>query len=348
MSPWELGYLALCLGSLVAVERAWPERRLLPLGIAGVFCFCLGWPIGDAFGGSSWAILRLWAWACFALLPLWQLTRAVRDRAVWRRALPQALLGGVSLLLALDAFVIEPQWLEVSHHTVKSERLSRAWTIVVLADLQTDAPGAYERRALERALAEEPDLILLPGDFVQQWGDAQEPAVTAFQDLLGEVGLSAPHGVYAVGGNVELHRDWSDLFDPAVVTSILSPTRFDIAPDLAVTGLPMPEAFDTELAIARVAPFHIVFGHGPDFALGEVQADLLVAGHTHGGQVQLPFIGPLMTLSEVPRAWASGVTELPSGATLVVSRGVGMERGDAPRLRFLCRPEVVVLHLEPS
>jgi predicted MPP superfamily phosphohydrolase len=38
----------------------------------------------------------------------------------------------------------------------------------------------------------------------------------------------------------------------------------------------------------------------------------------------------------------------PGGRTLVVSSGVGLERGDAPRLRFLCRPEIVVIHVEPN
>ena len=77
-------------------------------------------------------------------------------------------------------------------------------------------------------------------------------------------------------------------------------------------------------------------------------ADLILAGHTHGGQVRLPLLGPLLTLSQVPRSWAAGRTELPGGGTLIVSRGVGMERHDAPRLRFLCRPELVVLDLIPA
>jgi hypothetical protein len=50
----------------------------------------------------------------------------------------------------------------------------------------------------------------------------------------------------------------------------------------------------------------------------------------------------------VPRAWAAGTTRLDSGRTLVVSRGVGMERGDAPRLRFLCRPEIVIVEIVPA
>ena len=94
--------------------------------------------------------------------------------------------------------------------------------------------------------------------------------------------------------------------------------------------------------------FHITMGHRPDFALGEIDSDLLIAGHTHGGQVQVPFWGPVMILSRVPRSWASGVTKLDRNRTLVVSRGVGMERGGAPEVRFLCRPELVVLTIVPT
>ena len=86
-------------------------------------------------------------------------------------------------------------------------------------------------------------------------------------------------------------------------------------------------------------------------------ADLLLAGHVHGGQVRLPFWGPVLTLTSVPRSWAVGRTDFDGGATaggawdggrtLIVSRGIGMERGEAPRLRFLCRPELVVVDLVP-
>ncbi len=79
-----------------------------------------------------------------------------------------------------------------------------------------------------------------------------------------------------------------------------------------------------------------------------VGADLMLAGHTHGGQVCLPVLGPLLTPSGSPRSWASGATAMPGDRTLVVSRGVGMERQGAPRLRFLCRPELVVIDLKPQ
>ena len=93
--------------------------------------------------------------------------------------------------------------------------------------------------------------------------------------------------------------------------------------------------------------FTIILGHNPNFSLKRPKADLYLAGHTHGGQVQLPFIGPLITLSDVPKEQAHGRSDLPDGTTLIVSRGIGMERYDAPRLRFFCPPEIVVIDLIP-
>jgi predicted MPP superfamily phosphohydrolase len=110
----------------------------------------------------------------------------------------------------------------------------------------------------------------------------------------------------------------------------------------------MWDSFDPRCEVAAADRFQVVVGHSPDFALGRVDADLLVAGHTHGGQVQLPFVGPIITHSLVPRRWASGTTELDGGRTLVVSRGIGMERNYAPRLRFFCRPEIVVIDVAPE
>ena len=92
-----------------------------------------------------------------------------------------------------------------------------------------------------------------------------------------------------------------------------------------------------------------MLGHVPNFALGKIDADLLVAGHTHGGQVRFPFIGPLDDPCRKSRSLGrAGMTDLPGGGKLLVSRGIGMERGDAPRLRFFCRPELAVIDLVPE
>jgi hypothetical protein len=93
----------------------------------------------------------------------------------------------------------------------------------------------------------------------------------------------------------------------------------------------------------------IVLGHRPDFMRdvinGGGQVPIVgIAGHTHGGQIVVPGFGPPLTLTSVPRKYASGVHRL-RDSWICVSRGVGMERLDAPRIRFLCPPEIVVLEL---
>jgi len=119
--------------------------------------------------------------------------------------------------------------------------------------------------------------------------------------------------------------------------------------EISITALSFRDSFDTGLDLPDAPGFHIVFGHGPDFSLGRIGADLLVAGHTNGGQVQIPGIGPLITFSRVPnRIAAGGLFELEGGRRLVVSRGIGMERKNAPRLRFRCRPELVVVDVVPA
>jgi uncharacterized protein len=107
-------------------------------------------------------------------------------------------------------------------------------------------------------------------------------------------------------------------------------------------------AFDELLRQAPVADVRILLGHNPNFvaSLGQSAgpATLALAGHTHGGQVVLPFVGPLYTKTRLPRRYASGVHDL-QGVTLHVSAGVGMERGAAPQIRFLCPPEICILEL---
>ena len=133
------------------------------------------------------------------------------------------------------------------------------------------------------------------------------------------------------------------------VTVVEASRSFDLG-ELQLTCLSCTIRTTPSLMIRNRPPdrFHLVLGHVPNFALGKIDADLLVAGHTHGGQVRLPFDGSVDHELSIPRAWAAGLTELPGGGKLLVLRGIGMERGYAPRIRFLCRPELMVIDLVPE
>lgn len=86
--------------------------------------------------------------------------------------------------------------------------------------------------------------------------------------------------------------------------------------------------------------------HSPDVVTPYILNgfDLVVAGHTHGGQLRAPFKGALVTNSKLPTALAAGVHRIGHSA-LHVSPGLGTS--EHMRVRFLCRPEVTVLHLRP-
>jgi len=92
--------------------------------------------------------------------------------------------------------------------------------------------------------------------------------------------------------------------------------------------------------------FTLLLYHSPDliYEAAELGVDLELGGHTHGGQIRVPFYGAIVTLSEYGRRFASGLFQV-DGTTLYVSRGLGLEGGHAPRVRFLCRPELVSLEL---
>ncbi|MBZ0112709.1 MAG: hypothetical protein K8J08_09620 [Thermoanaerobaculia bacterium] len=327
------------------------ERRRLSVELVKVLLVALmvAWLLSEVVAHSRFALMRLLGILGFVYVPLVVLGISVRT---WRRGRRWSSGVAIAVSLALvavgiDAYWIEPQRLEVSRVELRSSKVDRVIRIVVVADLQTDAIGDYERGALRTVMEQKPDLIVLPGDYLQI-RDPERRRVLAgdLRKALKDVQLGAPLGAFAIRGDME-SRDWSESFAGTGVVTLEDHTILALD-GLDLTALTPQESHRVDLRVAGRDPFHLVFGHAPDFALGDVQADLLVAGHTHGGQVRLPFIGPLLTFSHVPRDWAAGVTELSGGRTLVVSRGVGMERGEAPRIRFLCRPEIVVIDVLPA
>ena len=330
---------------LVGLRRHRQLPLKLVLGVPGFAALILA----AALGRDLFDLMRLMGHAVFFHAPLALMIAALLIVGTRRKAAAACVTLALLLVaIYVDAYHIEPERLETTHVRVAAPAGQAPLRIAVLADIQTDRVGPYEQQTLATALAERPDLLLLPGDFLQIHGPERPAQVAALRALFRELTPLPPRGIWAVGGNVD-PPGWEQIFEGTAVRTMVSPHTAELGDGLYLTGLDLDASFDHKQVIARPAGarYHVVFGHAPDFALGRVEADLLVAGHTHGGQVQLPLIGPLITLSGVPNAWASGVTELGAGKTLVVSRGVGLERGNAPRMRFLCRPELVIVEVKP-
>ena len=224
--------------------------------------------------------------------------------------------------------------------------------IGVLSDLQTGRVTAYERDAVSRLLATEPDLILVPGDLFQGSVADFDRELEAMQELLGR--LEAPHGVYLVPGDVD-PEPWVDALVEGTSIEVL---RRDVV-DLTVGDRRIrlgghslepygPDAREVRDRLLDTPDdvITVLLAHRPDTVLGlppGSRIDLTVAGHTHGGQIVLPGFGPLVTMSDVPRHVARGGLHEVAGNPIYVSAGVGMERGSAPQVRLFCPPEIGVI-----
>ncbi|MCE5303357.1 MAG: metallophosphoesterase [Planctomycetaceae bacterium] len=318
------------------------------MGCAAAIAIGLGFFLGNRYE-NHFGVYRLWCFGLFYHASLLLIASAFN----WRKSRPRlalaALLAIVALIVvAANAFWIEPYRLEVSHWQVASPKLRRPLRVLILADLQANRLGPFEVSVLQRVKAEKPDLLLLAGDYLQTSPDRMPALRQDFHRLLKKLQLSAPRGVFAIRGNVD-PNDWRDVFQGLDIVTVNTTRSFSLGDNVRLTCLGLQDSFNTALKLDNPQPeeFHLVLGHAPNFALGQVEADLRAAGHTHGGQVRMPWIGPITTHARTPHAWSSGLTDLPGGGKLSVSRGIGMERGYAPPIRFFCRPELVILDLSP-
>lgn len=299
-------------------------------------------------------------WLDFAVvLPL---TAALLGLLAWRHggATVRALVvvGLLAAPVGAYASFIEPGRLVVNHAElqVSPERAGRdPIRVALLSDIQFDEVGDHERDAVTRLMAQRPDVIVLTGDYHQGSRAQFARQLPAIHRLFAR--LRAPGGVYAVQGDVEGPADFRQTFAGTGIRTLFNEVARTRVRDRTVTigGLQLaywrPGARDFTRRFERLPgrdDVRILIAHRPDVVLGmtpHTRVDLLAVGHTHGGQVQLPLVGPLSTASRVPRDVAGGGLHVLDGRALYVSRGVGVERGQAPRLRFGAPPEIPIVTL---
>jgi hypothetical protein len=252
------------------------------------------------------------------------------------------------LAMAYGRFV-EPYWVEITHVRITSDKLfnyQRAIRVVHISDLHCEPEDSVVERLPALIAAEHPDAIVFTGDSINS-----KQAVVPFRRCLSRLAELAP--TYAVLGNHDA-RCWCDidLFKGTHVTTLNGDCRkLTLAgQDVYLAGV----AFDSEGLVDRalnaVPPgvFTMFLYHSPDlvFELAKRQVDLICAGHTHGGQVCLPLYGAIITQSKFGKQFESGLHRVDK-TFMYVNRGIGMEGGMDPRVRFLARPEITVYQLEP-
>jgi predicted MPP superfamily phosphohydrolase len=190
-------------------------------------------------------------------------------------------------------------------------------------------------------MAERPDLIVLGGDYVT-WGNREfvQPAADAL------AGLSAPAGVFAVLGN---HDDDHDM--PAALAARGFTVLRDARTQIRVRAEPVDligirywtrRADEISRIMRGASPNAILLAHTPNrlYEAASLAVPLLISGHTHGGQIVLPGVGPVAA-RKFPVVSGAGKRE---NTSIFVSRGIGTVY--VP-VRLNCPPEVALLTLQP-
>jgi predicted MPP superfamily phosphohydrolase len=345
------------------------ESRALKFGrwlVAGVAAFgvwavivnheVIGWQDTEAKRFTIVALALVLS--ALAAVPLW-----LHWRGPWTRA-------GVVVVLALAAGEVRRAWLRYAYAAERAgvppiELLKPITTtdlrvvhfdarlpalsvpklrLVHVTDLHiTEAlPKAYYAHLLEEIAARKPDLLLFTGDFLSQ--AARLPLLKTWLSGLPH----ARYGNYAVLGN---HDHW---VNAAEVRAVLVAADIEL---LSGTCSLVPVASGSVRLCGTEAPWGpglgraaidsgapgnsplFVMSHTPDnvYALHELGADLVFAGHTHGGQMRLPVLGSVIVPSRYGRRFDLGHFNV-EGTHLYVSAGVG---ADEPPVRIYCPPELV-------
>lgn len=272
-----------------------------------------------------------------------------------RRGLERGWLGGVwglfvffGVATSYSAFV-EPRLLKVQEYEFVSDRAPPGELLILhVSDLQTDGPCLREEKARAEAASRKPDLVIFTGDIANDVEDLDGRAERIESARLFFQGLDARLGVFAVPGDWDgWADDWDELLQQFLAGSKVrwlnneqvlledgAIALYGVGSGPGLPGEPRPPNFQ------GVDAFRLVVAHHPDDIddlIVEGGADLTLAGHTHGGQVVLPLFGALTTRSDL--GFAGGMHKN-HGVPIIVSRGIGMRGGGAPRIRFGCKPEV--------
>jgi len=256
----------------------------------------------------------------------------VEERKLTRRRWFKRVFLAAPLLGALNAFWWEPTWLKVSRP--KLSLLDAKTRIVHLTDLHHKGDRDWLEKVVRAINKLEPRVVCFTGDLVEEKSFLPE----ALEILSG---IKAP--IFGVPGN---HDDWAGINFTEVKKSFQK-NGGDWLEDasvtmdngrLAIIGATTKKA----MPVAPKADRRVLMFHYPLWVekVGTQTFDLMLAGHSHGGQVRLPGIGALILPYQVGQ-YDLGMFQTKAGP-LYVSSGIGWFMW---KLRFNCRPELAVFEV---
>lgn len=250
------------------------------------------------------------------------------------------------LVILCYARFVEPVWIKVTLYRQALVAEPQAWIkLVYLSDLHAGLrkSAQYYERVAERVNQQGPDIVFIGGDLVER-------EERALQDLKALQSISSTQGNYFVLGNHdfldqperirESLQAWGyeDITNQQRILSVKNGTFELMGLDDTWFGQPMK--------LVSSAPHlpRVIVAHEPDVLLDMEagDAELVLLGHTHGGQVRLPWYGAVKRLPQFAPQWLDRGYKLWKKIPVIISQGLG--EADAP-VRLCCRPEIVVVEI---
>jgi predicted MPP superfamily phosphohydrolase len=263
------------------------------------------------------------------------------------------------------ALVLEPRRFVIARHTIALRGLPRALDGLRLVQLTDIHHGpwlslGYVRAVVEAANGLEPDLVCLTGDYVHHSAAYIDPVVAELARLRPRVASVAVLGNHDWWEDVERMRAALAATEVVLLDNdrrVLTPGRRLVAAaaeGLAVCGVgdlweDRPDYARALGGLPETLP-RLLLSHNPDVAEepglvgGGLRVDLMLSGHTHGGQVVLPGVGAPITSSHYGQKYARGLVQGPA-CPVFVCPGIGVS---GLPLRFGVPPEIAVLELRTA
>lgn len=344
---WTWTLLLFCLSD-------WALLRLLPL-------FKLSFSTRIALPLIASVMVRLcvfWALVGAMLLTNWRQRRhKIQIHAKFNAILFLAINLGFSAV-QLDAYVVEPLLVETTSLSLDFKSLTPdapPVRIVHLSDTHIARNSYREDSAIAKINALQPDIIVFTGDYLNTAYAGDPEAANHLRQWVAQ--LEAPYGMYAVRGTIEgtpEYMSWlvngSDMIwleNQAHTVNVRGQPVTLIGVACSHDRTRDGARLDKAMRDVPAGTMSLLLYHSPDLIdkAAEHQIDLYLGGHTHGGQLRLPWYGAIATASVYGKRYEAGLARQ-ADTWMYISRGLGFEGGGMPRARFLCRPEVVSIELK--
>lgn len=253
--------------------------------------------------------------------------------------------------IGIYAVGIEPTWVEVNKINIVIPNLPDQFNGFSLVHLTDIHHGRFVRinyieKCLKLVLQQKPELVVITGDFVCGSAEYAKPLASTLKLISHKI------PTYAVLGN---HDYWTDeniveqellkakihVFKNGNVSLNRNGGRiWLIGIDELWAGNPN---LDKALEGTKADEVKILLSHHPDVIenIKKDEVDLILCGHTHGGQVRFPLIGPIFVPSKFGNKYAAGLFKI-KNIQMYVNKGIGLV---PPPVRFLARPEIAYITL---